>query len=162
MTCQDRPPIYLSKTRFGFPIALFRFNWNSAAEIQWEFCSPAPAYKFTANPNHGLYDADNELASVDSNSVSVDADGNLLSGPLTNDTFALYAYDARNRLQSAGGVTNAYDAMNNRIGQIYGTNMIAYVVNPNSRLREVLMRIKNGTTNYYIYGPGLLYQVLPI
>jgi RHS repeat-associated protein len=56
-------------------------------------------------------------------------------------------------------VVNVYDALNNRIGQTYGTNSIEYVVNPNSGLPQVLERIKNGVTNYYVYGPGLLYQV---
>ena len=56
---------------------------------------------------------------------------------------------------NAGGVTNVYDAMNNRIGQTYGTNSIAYVVNPNAKLPQVLERIKNGVTTYYIYGAGL-------
>jgi RHS repeat-associated protein len=83
----------------------------------------------------------------------------MAAGPLTNDTFATYTYDARNRLTSAGGVTNIYDAANNRIGQFYGTNSTVYIVNPNAKLPEVLERIKNGVTNYYIYGPGLLYQV---
>jgi hypothetical protein len=68
-------------------------------------------------------------------------------------------YDARNRLLNAGGVTNAYDAMNNRVGQTFGTNSVAYVINPNAKLSQVLMRIKNGVTNYYVYGAGLLYQV---
>jgi RHS repeat-associated protein len=49
--------------------------------------------------------------------------------------------------------------MNNRIGQTYGTNSISYVVNPNTKLPQMLMRIKNGVTNYYIYGAGLLYQI---
>ncbi len=62
--------------------------------------------------------------------VTVDADGNLTSGPLTNDTFVTYTFDARNRLLNVGGVTNAYDAMNNRIGQTYGTNTTIFVVNP--------------------------------
>jgi RHS repeat-associated protein len=56
-------------------------------------------------------------------------------------------------------VTNAYDAAGNRVGIAYGTNLVAYVVNPNAKLSQVLMRVKNGVTNYYIYGAGLLYQV---
>ena len=83
----------------------------------------------------------------------------LPSGPLTNDTFVAYTFDARNRLHDVGGVTNGYDAMNNRIGQTYGTNLVVYVVNPNAKLPQVLMRIKNGVTNYYVYGAGLLYEV---
>jgi RHS repeat-associated protein len=142
----------------GFPIALFRFNWNSAAEIQWEFAAPLP--HTNALPTRTMtYDDDNRLATFNGTSVASDLDGNLSSAPLTNGTFFNFTYDARNRLLNAGGVTNAYDAMNNRIGQTYGTNTTAFVVNPNSKLPEVLMRIKNGVTNYYIYGPGLLYQI---
>jgi RHS repeat-associated protein len=36
---------------------------------------------------------------------------------------------------------------------------VSYIINPNSKLPQVLMRIKNGVTNYYVYGAGLLYQV---
>jgi len=91
--------------------------------------------------------------------AGVDLDGNITNAPLTNDTFSIYTFDARNRLSNAGGVTNTYDAINNRIGQTYGTNSTSYVVNPNSELPQVLMRVKNGVTNYYIYGVGLLYQI---
>jgi RHS repeat-associated protein len=134
------------------------YNWNNAAEAQWEFAAPLP-HTNTPPTRTMTYDDDNRLASVDSSSVTMDSDGNLVSGPLTNDTFAAYTYDARNRLLNVGGVTNAYDAMNNRVGQTYGTNTTIFVVNPNTKLPQVLMRIKNGVTNYYIYGSGLLYQV---
>ena len=97
------------------------------------------------------YDADNRLKTVDGNNVVMDDDGNLNSGPLTNDTFATYVYDARNRLINAGSVTNVYDSSGNRIALNYGTNRTLFVVNPNAALPEVLMRIKNGVTNYYIY-----------
>jgi RHS repeat-associated protein len=96
---------------------------------------------------------------IDGNTIVNDLDGNMTSGPITNDTLVAYAYDARNRLLNVGGVTNTYDAMNNRIGQTYGTNSVAYTINPNSSLPQLLMRIKNGVTNYYVYGAGLLYQV---
>ncbi len=148
----------LEQTAIGFPIALFRYNWNNAAEAQWEFAAPLP--HTNSLPTRTMtYDADNRLASVDGNNVTMDTDGNLTSGPLTNDTFAAYSYDARNRLLNAGGVTNAYDPAGNRIGIAYGTNSINYIINPNSKLPQTLMRIKNGVTNYYVYGVGLLYQV---
>jgi len=35
-------------------------------------------------------------------------------------------------------------------------NTIRYVVNPNAKLPQVLTRIKNGVTNYYVYGLALL------
>ncbi|MGA2869606.1 MAG: RHS repeat-associated core domain-containing protein, partial [Verrucomicrobiota bacterium] len=148
----------LEQNAAGFPIALLRYNWSPNTTMQSEFIAPLPPTN--ALPTRTMtYDADNRLSTVDGNSVTLDADGNLTSGPLTNDTFASYAYDARNRLTNAAGVVNVYDALNNRIGQTYGTNSIEYVVNPNSGLPQVLERIKNGVTNYYVYGPGLLYQV---
>jgi len=148
----------LEETAIGFPIALFRLNWNNAAEMQWEFAAPLP-HTNTPPTRTMSYDDDNQLANVDGNGVTVDWDGNLTSGPLTNDTFASYTFDARNRLLNVGGVTNAYDPAGNRIGQTYGTNSASYVVNPNAKLPQVLMRIKNGVTNYYVYGVGLLYQI---
>jgi len=142
----------------SLPIAWNRFNWNSNSTMQWEFAAPLP--HTNSPPSRTMtYNDDNQLKTVDGLNVTVDLDGNLISGPLTNDIFTAYAFDVRNRLLNAGGVTNIYDAMNNRIGQAYGTNTIAYVVNPNAKLPQVLMRIKNGVTNYFIYGAGLLYQV---
>ena len=153
-----QPTNILEQTAIGFPIALFRLNWNSAAEMQWEFSAPLP--HTNAPPTRTMtYDDDNRLASVDGNGVTVDSDGNMISGPLTNDTFASFIYDARNRLVSCGNVTNAYDPTGNRIGIVSGTNRIVLVVNPNAQFPQVLMRIKNSVTNYYVYGAGLLYQV---
>jgi RHS repeat-associated protein len=146
------------------PIAWCRFNWNSNATVQWEFAAPLP-HSVTVPTRNMTYDDENRLYQFQGPTmgslqpVGVDADGNLTSGPLTNDTFVAYTFDARNRLKNVGGVTNTYDAINNRIGQTVGTNTTTFVVNPNAKLPQVLMRIKNGVTNYYIYGAGLLYQV---
>jgi RHS repeat-associated protein len=146
------------------PIAWFRFNWNSNATVNWEFLAPPP-HSVTVPTRTMTYDSDNRLYQFQGpsmgslQSVSIDSDGNLTSGPLTNDTFAAYTYDARNRSSNAGGVTNTYDPAGNRIAIAIGTNTTRFVVNPNANLPQVLMRIKNGVTNYYVYGPGLLYQV---
>jgi RHS repeat-associated protein len=142
----------------GLPIAIFRFGWTNTANMAWEFAAPQP-HATTVPTRTMTYDADNRLKTVDGNNAVMDDDGNLTSGPLTNDTLVSYVYDARNRLTSAGGVTNTYDSSGNRIALNYGTNQTLFVVNPNAALPEVLMRIKNGVTNYYIYGPGLLYQI---
>jgi RHS repeat-associated protein len=142
----------------GMPIVWCRFNWNSNSTMHWEFAAPLP--HTNSPPTRDMsYNADNELAMVDGLNVTNDLNGNLTYGPLTNDDFVNLAFDARNRLLNAGGVTNIYDAMNIRIGQTYGTNSVEYVVNPNAKLPQVLMSIKNGVTNYYVYGAGLLYQV---
>ena len=142
----------------SLPIAWFRLNWTNSGNMAWEFAAPLP-HSVTVPTRTMTYDVDNRLATVNGTNVVNDLDGNLTSGPLTNNTPATYVYDVRDRLVSAGGVTNYYDALNNRIGQASGTNETTYVVNPNAALPQVLMRIKNGVTTYYIYGPGLLYQI---
>jgi RHS repeat-associated protein len=142
----------------SLPIAWFRLNWTNSGNLAWEFAAPLPHAAIV--PTRTMtYDADNRLNKVDNNTVTVNADGNLTAGPLTNDTFANYTFDARNRLSNVGGVTNAYDMSGNRVGLVYGTNSSIFVINPNSALPQVLMRIKNGVTNYYVYGAGLLYQI---
>ena len=142
----------------GLPIALFRMNWTNTGNMAWEFAAPLP-HSATVPTRTMNYDADNRLSTVNGTSVANDNNGNLTSGPLTNGTFTPFTYDARNRLTNVSGVTIVYDALNNRIGQMSGTNTTAYVINPNAKLPQVLMRIKNGVTNYYIYGSGLLYQI---
>ena len=104
------------------------------------------------------YDDDNRLATYNSQQVQCDSDGNMTYGPLTTNTFGTYNYDARNRLLSAGGLSYGYDMMANRTSVTNGAAVTRYVVNPNAALSQVLMRVKNGATNYYVYGLGLLYE----
>jgi RHS repeat-associated protein len=140
------------------PIAIFKHDWNASGTMKWEFTAPL-AHSTTVPTRTMTYDDDNRVTTVNGNSVTMDDNGNLTSGPLIDNAFADYAYDARNRLLNVGGVTNVYDGMDNRIGQMLGTNTTVYVVNPNTKQTQVLMRIKNGVTNYYVYGAGLLYQI---
>jgi RHS repeat-associated protein len=148
----------------GLPIALMRYNWDQASRMSLDFIAPLP--HTNAPPSRSMtYNADNELATFQGptmgspQSLSDDADGNLTYGPLTNDNFVTYTYDVRHRLENVGAVTNIYDAMNNRIGQTYGTNSVEYVTCCPGKLPIVLERIQNGVTTYYIYGVGLLYQI---
>ena len=146
------------------PIAFFRFNWDNAARVAWEFAAPLP-HSNTPPSRTMTFDDDNRLSTFkgptmgSASSVTLDVDGNMTYGPLTNDTFVAYSYDSRNRLASAGGINYAYDAAGNRIAVTNGSTTTRFVINPNSALPQVLMRIQNGSTNYYVYGAGLLYQV---
>ncbi|OQB95194.1 MAG: tRNA3(Ser)-specific nuclease WapA precursor [Verrucomicrobia bacterium ADurb.Bin118] len=104
------------------------------------------------------YNADNQIATF--NGVTYDADGNLTSGPLTNNMFVSYTYDARNRLLSAGGLNYGYDPSANRVAITNGANVTRFVVNPNAALSQVLVRTKpDGSKTFYVYGVGLLYEV---
>jgi len=142
----------------SLPIAIFKYNWANSGSMGWEFAAPLP-HNVTVPARNMTYDDDNRLATVNGGNVTVDNDGNLTYGPLTNDNFVACSFDARNRLLTAGGVTNVYDDENNRMGQSYGTNSVSYVINPNAKLPQVLERIKNDVTTYYIYEAGLLYEV---
>ena len=81
------------------PIALFTYNWNNSGSMNWEFAAPLP-HSNSVPTRTMTYDDDNRLATVNGTSVTMDLDGNLISGPTTNSAFSTYTYDARNRLVS--------------------------------------------------------------
>jgi RHS repeat-associated protein len=74
----------------------------------------------------------------------------MTNGPLPSGAFGAYVYDSRNRLTSAGGSGYRYNPA--------GSGAATWVVDPNAALSRVLMRTKAGTTTYYVYGLGLLYE----
>jgi len=104
-------------------------------------------------------DSDNRLATFNGTNVTNDLNGNMTGAPLTNGTFATYTYDARNRLGSAGGLSYMYDAAGNRLALTNAGNVTQFVINPNAKLPQIMMRIRSEVTNFYVYGNGLLYEV---
>ncbi|MDD3179009.1 MAG: hypothetical protein PHQ04_01515 [Opitutaceae bacterium] len=86
-----------------------------------------------------------------------DADGNMTYGPLPSGSLAPYTYDTRNRLTNAGGSGYRCNPDGLRV-EITGTGAATFVVDPNAALSRTLMRTKSGTTTYYVYGVGLLYE----
>ena len=155
----------IEKTTSGFPIAFYRLNYDGAARVQWEFGAPLPKTNAAPQARTMTYNDDNQIATFrgptmgSAGTVGYDVDGNLTSGPLTNDTFVSYGYNARNQLTGAGGFAYAYDPVGNRVAITNGTNVTRFVINPNAVLSQVLMRVRAGVTNYYIYGPGLLHEI---
>jgi RHS repeat-associated protein len=146
----------VERTTSQFPISFFTLHYDPAGRTDWEFKGPLP-HPFTPPTRTMTYDADNRLATFNGANVTVDADGNLTYGPLTNNTFGTYTYDVRNELTSAGGISYGYDPAGNRTSLTNGSVVTTFVVNQNS---QVLMRIKNNATNYYIYGSaGLIYEI---
>ena len=144
----------------GAPIAFFKFGFDNAARVKWELAAPVP-HTNAAATRIMTFDDDNRLATFNSGNITNDSDGNMLWGPLTNDTFANYTFDSRNRLvrtTSTSSFDFAYDALGNRLAITNGTNLTRFVINPNAKLSQDLIRVKNGVTNYYVYGLGLLYE----
>jgi len=148
----------IEKFTNNFPIAFFRLNWTNNGTMAWEFAAPLP-HAATIPTRTMTYDDDNRLLTVNGSSVTNDADGNMVYGPLTNGAFSSLTYDARNRLLSAGGLSYTYDPPGNRTVVTNGAAVTKFVINPNAKLSQVLMRIKGGVTNYYIHGAGLLYEI---
>ena len=146
-------------------IALFRYGYNAVGEITNRFAVPVPGTN--ALPlQKATHDFDNRLATFADNlagsnplTVTHDLDGNLTSGPITNRTANTYAWDARNRLKSAGGLSYTYDAENNRTAITNAAAVTRFVVNPSPALSQVLVRIKpDGSQTFYVHGLGLLYE----
>jgi RHS repeat-associated protein len=148
----------IEQTTSGNAIAYFKLGWNDAGRMAWEFGGPLP-HAYTPPSWTIAYDDDNRIQTFNSQAVTHDLDGNMTSGPLTNSTFASYSYDVRNRLLSAGGISYAYDPAGNRVGLTNGASVTRFIINPNAALSQVLVRSKNGVTNYCVYGLGLLYEI---
>ncbi|MBI5386521.1 MAG: RHS repeat-associated core domain-containing protein [Verrucomicrobia bacterium] len=146
----------------GVVIALFTLRWDAAGRITNEFMAPVP-HAYTEPERDPTYDADNRIATWNGWTLTHDWDGNMTRGPLTNATLADYTYDARNRLTSAGNVQYGYDLASQRVSLTATNNgqltTNKFVVNPNAALSQVLVRVRGGVTNYYVYGLGLLYEV---
>ncbi len=103
----------VERTTDQFPIAFFTLNYNLAGRVVWEFKGPLP-HAYTPPTRTMAFDQDNRLTNFNGANVTVDYAGNLTYGPLTNNTFGTYTYDARNELTSAGGITYGYDPTGNR------------------------------------------------
>jgi RHS repeat-associated protein len=146
----------VDKATSQFPIAFFVLNYDLAGRVQWEFKGPPP-HAATPTTRTMAYDADNRLTNFNGSGVTVDANGNMTSGPGTNATFLTYTYDCLNRLTSVGGISYGYDPANNRVSQTNGAAVTSYVIDPSTS--QVLMRVRASQTNYYIYGNGLVYEI---
>lgn len=136
-------------------------HYDADGRICRQMLHPQPA-GYTLPSDDLLYDDDNRLMTWNSVAVTVDANGNMTHGPLATSTGTAmgdYVYDSRNRLTSHGSSGYRYNPDGLRI-EITGTGAAKFVVDPNGALSRTLIRKKNdGTTTYYIYGIGLLYEI---
>ena len=126
-------------------------------------------------PNHppasftnASFDDNNRILSINGQSVSYDLDGNMLSGPLSEQSVTInFDYDSRNRLRTVNYVDNAlhtttytYDAENHRTGMTNDGETTEYVVKPHAELSQILVKTApDGSQTWYVYGLGLLYSV---
>jgi len=132
------------------------YSYDADSEITGENTTPAPGIYHPVNLTLTV-DADNRLATINQQAAVYDNNGNLISATIPGSAISNLTYDARNRLVSAGGITNAYDAENRRISVASSAGTNIYVINPNAGLDQILVKTApNGTVTRYVYGLGLI------
>ncbi len=145
------------------PLAYFKMMYDEAGRMTNEFIAPLPTV-FTEGTQTSIYDSDNRLFTFNSTPVTHDFDGNMTVGPLNSSSAITHVYDVRNRLISVGASGSApalsygYDSEGNRTSITNGAQTTQFTIDPSSTLSRVLVRKTASTTNYYVYGPGLLYE----
>ncbi len=147
-------------------IFVHKHGYYPSDEMAWRYQLPAKRTSGTDPPAIPVmtYNADNQLATWDGQTVIHDADGNMTTGPSSRSvgvppTMETYAYDARNRLTAALGTSYVYDADGQRVALATATDTTTFVTDTGSALSKVLVRTKNGITTRYVWGLGLLYEV---
>lgn len=154
----DRLVFTRDETAPGGLIVEERLRWDAAGQLSARSLDPLPdfpepwAFKAT-------FDADDAPDVVQGGPLDTDLDGNLLTAPFPSGTASL-AYDARNRLVSASGISYAYDAEDRRISTTTsGSGATRFVMDPHAPLSRLLVSTApNGEVTRYVYGPGLLYE----
>ncbi len=146
-------------------ITFQELTYDDDGRIKTNFIHPKPP-AVTLAADALTYDADNQLSTWNGQGVTFDDDGNMTTGPLPSGAISTnnYGYDSRNRLTSAGGSQYRYNpdglrvAITSEISNPQNFDPISFVIDPNAALSRTLMRTQGGTTTYYIYGLGLLYE----
>lgn len=152
----------------GSLFSYLRFGHDAAGQIKTRFAAPVLGASFQHPTFTGTYDDDNRLLTVNGQSVTHDADGNMTFGPVAPTSGALnIAYNARNQLTSASDYTYTYDAEGRRRTIANAASIIKEVIDPSGVFTRTLVRKKTNTSvtpntvenTYYVYGLGLLYEV---
>jgi len=130
-----------------------------------EFIVPALPLGARTHSASMLYDEENRVSSWNGQTLTHDADGNLLYGPLPpsipgapSPGLGSYQFDTRNRLLNCAGLSYTYDAQNLRTHVIASSSDAQWIINPEGSPPQPLVRTKNGVTTRYIWGIGLLYE----
>jgi RHS repeat-associated protein len=110
-------------------------------------------------PAEMTYGAGNRLATYNGQSITHDADGNMLNCPVLGK-MATCEFNSRNLLTRINDTQYLYDAENHRVAIQQGTQQTRFTINPETALSQVLVKnlsinSKNSNT-YYVYGLGLI------
>jgi RHS repeat-associated protein len=151
----------IKETANGKLISYLKFDQNAAGQITRRFRAPLVNSGWQQPSFSATYDDDNRLASINGQSITHDADGNMTFGPIRHDFGHLnLTYNTRNQLTNADGISYAYDAEGQRRTITDANGTIRDVIDPSGSLSRLLVRHNaNSTKTYYVYGLGLLYEV---
>ena len=113
----------------------------------------------SSQTNSYTYDSDNRLLSIDSQTVTHNANGDI-----TNLGTNVYVYDFEDRLVKIPQTTTTnifgYDGLGNRLTNIVNGQSRRFAIDRMGALSQVLIEYNSGgPTNYYIYGLGLVQQI---
>jgi RHS repeat-associated protein len=143
--------------RNGTVINQYDFAYDKAGNVTTEQSGSEPTGSAAQNASM-TYGSDNRLATYNGQNTAYDADGNMTTGPL-GGAMGNFAYDSRNRLVSVGTTSYEYDAENKRISVTENGSKTSYVINPQSRLSQVLIKTDaQSNQTFYVYGLGLIGQ----
>jgi RHS repeat-associated protein len=141
----------------GTVINQYDFAYDKAGNVTTEQSGTEPTGSAVQNTSM-TYGSDNRLATYNGQNAAYDADGNMTTGPLAG-AMANFVYDSRNRLVSVGNTSYEYDAENKRIGVTENGSKTSYVINPQARLSQVLIKTDaQGNQTFYVYGLELIGQ----
>lgn len=151
----------LRESANGSLFSLLRFEFDLAGQIESRFLAPIAQAGFQHPAFAATYDDDNRLLTVNSASVTNDADGNMTFGPITSSSGnTLLTYNSRNQLTSAGGINYTYDSEGHRRTLTDSVGTTRFTIDANANMSRMLMSTApNGEETYYVYGIGLLYEV---
>jgi RHS repeat-associated protein len=140
-------------TKNGELILEYTYEYDSVGNIIKESVYPQISPKELATIQMS-YAKGNLLKEANRTEAIFDADDNMIEyGPLKLE------YDNRNRLVKANNVSYIYNAQNYRVAKIVDGKRTSYIINPNAKLSQLLVKTDpNGTKTYYVYGLGLISQ----
>jgi RHS repeat-associated protein len=142
-------------------ISYLRFDHDAAGQIERRFRAPLINSAWEHPSFTATYDDDNRLATVNGQTVTHDADGNMTYGPIRPDSGNInLTYNSRNQLTNADAISYAYDAEGVRRTLTDANGSTRDVTDPNATMSRLLVRHHpDGSQTYYVYGLGLLYEV---
>lgn len=141
----------------GAVIVEYSYEYDAQGQVSVESGGPpAPPYLPAAMAMTHLFDG--RLATVNGAAVSYDSRHNITSAPLDGTPYD-FKYNLNNRLIEVNGRDREYDAADNLIAWDGPGGRTRLSVNPQAGLPQVVLkRDPNGTSHYYVYAGGLLYD----